>query len=1274
MEIKISDRFDLIARVGEGAFGEVWKALDGTTGQFAAVKLLHSHLLLPVVVARFFREALALQRVNSPNVVRYLAHGQDREGRPWNATAWIDGCDLQTLRQQDGVDRGQLLRAVAQTCRGVADLHAHGLIHRDLKPTNVLVQTDGTAVVVDLGLARWVGESNITDDGAILGTPAFMAPEQVRGESLDRSADLWALGVMLYDMIVGQTPFDGAHAVAMLGRILLDPIVPVRTLDREVPSILDFTISKLLEKDRLARLSDAHSLACLLEEMLVDPRNAPWLSRTAKSTDLVHARPKEESVSRSRRDERRWIALVATRLPSHTLDEWIRRSEAHGARVEVLKETQLAGYGLQRTVGDEQALAARAALHAAQLGAPVALVAGWADVVQGRVSTGSVLDRVAACLDDAVAGRVLVETEGLERLAHEFVLTDTEIPGRSELRERHVSRPRGVRTQLLGRSLPMVGRDKELALLLATITESSAERSARFVLVVGEPGIGKSRLLAESLALAEQTCATQVLTIRGDAFLSETPHGVLLESVRQFFAENNALYPSLFQTDLRHLSTEDTHNLDRDSDSHDSLSAAPESDQVEAFLLLHHAVETPTPRAPAEQRESEFRAFLAVLSWLARRTSMVLAIEDAHWLDQTTTDTIELVFAALREEGLTIIAVARNEIHQRFSRLWSSIPRTTLHLAPLSERASQKLADAAIQLSVDERRLLAKRSGGNPLFLEELLRARAAGLSDLPGAIQNLLQARLDALGSEVKRVALSASIFGQNFCAEGVFAAQESGSIGAMLAALEREEIIVRTLGSNKYGLPEYAFRHALSRDAAYGMLVDSERVQLHRRAVDWLQRIGESDPSVLAHHFAAADMRDESAEKFALAAKGALEAGAFSDALERINRAISQRSTGPMGQASRVLRASALEGLGRSQEALEEARLVCQEVDRFSDLHVRAMAVASEANWSLGRTDEAEQGLRMVLEESHASQLSARFDALVRLAELDLANHRLSEAEALADEALAWRDDHPSDATTLLLRAHRVKLVAMIARGQTDAAQSEAEQQVTAATESPHRILAVEAMMNLAWVYWQAGDWRKAVSLLQRASGPAYVLALPGQRLALAVLRARIAAESEPFNEAIELLDRAAMLAQELGQLLQVQVVEMARATMMVFEGKSCRESDLRPVGGAHALQVLALRKCARLGARAQRTPEPDPLGPLTLPPELADGEWFLRWVEIRVLAELGRQRESDQLLARAHERLERLSGRRGSSEGRIAFVSGLRSRKAVAELWRERFGQTA
>ncbi len=260
--------FEIVRRVGRGGMGVVLHAFDPDLQRDVAIKVLDPELSSNKTARqRFCREARAAAAVSHENIVTVHRVNEDpNSGLPYLVMQLVSGESLeQRLRRQKRLTVADAVRFGAQAAAGLAAAHAQGLIHRDIKPGNILIETDDKLKLTDFGLARAAEDLKLTRTGYVSGTPLYMAPEQARGDEVDARADLFSLGVVLYECVAGRPPFDGKTPLAVLREVADTPHRPLRKLAPDVPEWFEDIIDGLLAKDPADRATSAAAVAAELQ-------------------------------------------------------------------------------------------------------------------------------------------------------------------------------------------------------------------------------------------------------------------------------------------------------------------------------------------------------------------------------------------------------------------------------------------------------------------------------------------------------------------------------------------------------------------------------------------------------------------------------------------------------------------------------------------------------------------------------------------------------------------------------------------------------------------------------------------------------------------------------------------------------------------------------------------------------------------------------------------------------------------------------------------------
>ncbi len=864
-----ASRFEIDRQAGSGGMGAVYRAYDKESRTWVALKLLHGSQDAAQESSRFTQEAQLLAELRHPNIVSYVAHGRAEE-QHYLAMEWLEGEDLATRLQKGPLSLPECEILLTRIADGLAVAHAHDIIHRDLKPHNLFLAAGQIEQVkiLDFGIARRIlPQHGLTRTGSVIGTPGYMAPEQARGvRELSPAADIFALGCVLYECLTGNAPFSGDHFAAVLVRILFEEPPPLAERRLGIPPALSALVQKMLAKDVAQRLPDALALRHALSEMLLTTKPPPLSTLETAAPQILHF---------SGEDQRLFSVVVAQPHPvadpsSATLrgsdtDEQERRRAllsvlgTFGVRVEFLINGALVvTVDAAGSLTDQAVHAGRAAILIKERWPEAAVaVATGRGMVKGQKPVGEVVSRALTLLthpegfigSDHQAG-VWVDTLSAQLMERRFRLSSengtTQLLGEDESADSS--------RLLLGKPTPCCGRELELGTIDIQLQNCIDESEARAILITAPPGSGKSRLRHEFLRRIGPSGPARrelmTLVAQGEMMSASVPYAMLAQGLRRLcglsggepLAEQRARLASRLS---RHL-------------------AAPDHARVLGFLGelagLPLTAELPPLLMAARQdpkilHEQIRRAFVDWLRAECDVAPVLLVLDDLHWGDTLTVLLMDSALRQLKNLPFCLLAFGRPEVHTLFPRLWHEHGLQELALKGLNKRACERLIQHVLGKDVPAPVVarIIDQAAGNALYLEELIRATAEGKGDsFSETVLAMLQARISRLAFTARRVLNGASIFGQTFWQGGVArllgCSPFAPELEQALLELIDAEIIRSHDDSQIADEKEFGFRHALMRDAAYGLLTEIDRIVGHCVAAQYLTHRPDSGSHWLA------------------------------------------------------------------------------------------------------------------------------------------------------------------------------------------------------------------------------------------------------------------------------------------------------------------------------------------------------------------------------------------------------------------------------------------
>ena len=896
--------YRLLDRLGKGGMGVVFRAEHIRLKRTFAVKVLRPEVSSEQdYVDRFCREARAASTIRHDSIVDVVDINCEGDGTWYIVMELLEGEDLQSLLQRgDRLSLETALKVTRQMCSALFAAHSEGIVHRDIKPANIFLPTSDSeglrAKLLDFGVSKLMESgAGITGTGLIIGTPLYMSPEQACGDpSLDHRADIFSMGVVLYEMITGTTPFAATAPMAVIARIMTEDAVAPSTVNPDVPSWLDRVILKCLDRNPRARFSTADELMAALEQKAgyvqeQTPRSSMGPSEAAGELRVVtvafvsFSATSQTGKNLSPDESNEVLEPVFSRAKETIAD--------HGGTIpRYFGDGFMALFGAPVAHGDDAVRALRAMISLEKLASDSEAVDLCIKISAG-VTTGRVVAGRLRGFEESGYGVVgnavglARRMEGLGPAGSILACRETYLHVRGRFRVKAITFPSGsgneteeivysvleenphglvvAPREILGSKVKMAGRVAEVAQLLGAFERAVDERTSQVVTVIGAPGMGKSRLAYELLGHVEDMEEdVLIITAAGHQLAGGSPLAIWESAVREKAGINVAEDAGTAE-----------HKLERFVQYLWGGVPGDSSTIVRDLLALLGLGEPHDTSRPLLDNLED--SLFGLLEPVLGKFPAVIIFDDLQWADSASLELLRRVIDRLSERRLFILLLARPEfIDNAPGYLFEGTERQRIDLKPLTRRESRKLIRDVLGSGVSEDLLdkIAERSGGTPLFIEEILHnlvgrkvvtragqkwsmSRDVDALDIPLTVEAVIQARLDQLPTGERDVLVKASVVGEQFW-DGSLAAMGVGQVDSGLARLVSRELLRLQPTSCLDGCKEYAFRHALIRDVAYGLTPAKERRQLHQAVAAWIKEYGARNAeahAMIARHLHAAE-----------------------------------------------------------------------------------------------------------------------------------------------------------------------------------------------------------------------------------------------------------------------------------------------------------------------------------------------------------------------------------------------------------------------------------
>jgi len=1163
----VGERFEIEREVGRGGVGIVYRAFDRVSRSWVALKVIAIPGVDAGEEARFYREGRVLAGLVHPAIVRLVAFGQLDEGQPYVAMEWLDGEDIAQRQKRSPLSVGQCLEVGAQIADALSAAHAAGIVHRDVKPSNVILVGSKAASagplcakLVDFGVAS-AEDAKLTRTGAIVGTPAYMAPEQARGDGeVSAAADLYGLGATLFEMIANRPPHVGPTPVAILARLVTTQAPRLSEVVSQVPVALDEVMWQLLQTSPSDRPQNADIVAKelrkLASELVLD---AGRVVRVGVPDDALVTTPSGPPASGiltpSFGGSRLVTSILATHIPKGApRARLLSHLRARGAdATELGGDAVVAHLGVRKALGDEAARALDLAMRLARTNAAVGVATGRTRIDRTR-PMGEVVDRAAALARDATRGQVLADTTTTElaRGRFEFLvrgdgsaLVGEPVPGKYE----------GVG------GAPFVGREAELGQIIAAFERCIEDATPVVTTMTGAPGIGKTRLRQEALLrVSSHVSGPRVVLVRSETFSNTYALGIAAGIARGLAGVSNRVdeYEAILSIK----------NFVQEGDGRELL----------ALLMANQ----PLP-ALADGRAARDALWMAVTELgtsVARQKPLVIGIEDMQWCDGESLALLDHLLGRAMGLPLWVFATTRPGLWRENTDLFVGREHVRVELRPLSKKSVRTIAKALLGASVTDPEkvidTIAMQASGSPLFTEELARLAAKG-QDATSAptIEAAMQVHLDALDDAMREAAVKLSVFGFTGWEAGL-AELRVPSASDALRALAASDIVREQAVSRFRGTREWAFKHALMREVAYASLGDEPLKELHACVALWLAKMGEDD-AVVARHFELAGRSVDAAAYLEKAANRALAANALADAVSMAEKSLAFAEEKPVAFARAQILDEAWSRLDARAAERETAVRAMEESVCDAASEVRARGARLRYEDACGGDQETSARLEQVGREARAAGLSDEeaSSAAVLAARYAYAGEH-DRAADVADRLLAIAQEHEIPAAAV--DAWQTFAVVYQARGEVGAALD--ARRAAAQAASAAGLLTREATLtiNMGFALTTIGAKDEARAQIEAGISVAQAIGSPGTvrhgQMNLLCWTATFGADPA-LNR---LLEEPRSIAEGALRYARRPLLPRARISS-ARRRRECRRAPARPDGTRRARAHVAPHRRARL-----------------------------------------------------------------------------------------------
>lgn len=1217
----LDGKYQIETRIGVGGMATVYLARRKHIGDRVAVKVLNTGAPLGEVdLQRFELEARIAAKIKHPNIVSVFDFGSTSDGLMYLVMELLEGSSLEKELEQKGrLELDRALELIQPICEAVNAAHAEGLIHRDLKPSNILLHRlkDGSEIVkvVDFGVAKLTNindtayKERLTKTGYLVGTPHYMSPEQIREQDVSLQCDIYSLGVIIYEMLTGQLPFNAENVIDLLLAHIETPAKPMRSIQPDIPEGVDEAVLRSLEKDPNKRQQSARELFQQIYagmrgehysgEYRLTPRALP-LPRPTTGHHYIQPNSSQRLRRANTMVYDSLTGLYNSAFVSLRLDNELQHCKATDERVSVilfgLDSFKAVNQRYGFVVGDQVLKEcgewlSRAAPEQAILGryrgdeflmilsktdGKTALKVGTEILERARAELSLYLDELQQALKLQFSAAV-VQFPGDGESSSELIeqaaagLKYAKSHGRGQIEWLKYVQTLTQMEPSLNWSV-FIGRRHELDKLNREF-ERTLMNQSRSVYITGSTGVGKKRLADE---FRRHLSGKDVTFLRGRFYASSqaTPCKTIYDSLHTHLAAMMEERPE----QVRELFGAMAERVMQDFE------------EGESFRFFNSTVQTGTE----QEKYALFDYLTKVFLGLARHRPLILFLEDMQWADPLSLELLTYLTHQAQQSRLMMVGCARTEglADKHPLRLWlrntSRGGSETIELQPFTQDEVELYIESVFARSIfppTTMRQLHKETGGNPYFLVEVVRHlldegqivfrdgvwRCAEMESLPlpRSVIDVVEGMLGRLEPETADIFSRAAVLGEEFnfdLLQAITRLDEDDLLHHIDAGL-KAQVIVEKAGASDEEI--YSFTHGILRRVLYNRLNRRMRRSLHASAGEVIERLYPNKTGELLQHFHASGDYERTL-KYALAVGSSVSSDHIDDALRYYAWGEeAAEKLGLLGDSSEVegedaTRLARLElgygellvVTGKAEAAMQRMETALALARNDQELEADCLKGLAEACEALGRYNLALDYCKRATTIAEVLQRHATIAACMCVT--GVAHDRLgAHDQGIAELEQACEYAHTHQQTRYEAKALQEMAYMLVRRGLFRRALGAVDQSLALAKRAGSQILEMIALSIKGHLFFQQRDFEQARQAFEQALRMAGRLNRQrGQAIELYNCGELHRLQGN-YRQAIDLIQRSIELAREVGER---QFEALARASLgLIFKASDSLDQAL-------------------------------------------------------------------------------------------------------------------